>query len=58
LRFYDKNDGSIEIDGKEIEDFPVKYLREQIAIVLQEPMLFNETIKDNIKYGNPDASNS
>jgi len=56
LRFYDKQKGKILIDGLEIEKYPVKYIRDQIAIVMQEPLLFNESIKDNIKYGNLDAT--
>lgn len=38
--------------------YPVRHLRDQIAIVMQEPTLFNETIRDNIAYGNPSATNS
>jgi ABC-type multidrug transport system fused ATPase/permease subunit len=46
----------IIIDGQEIEKYPVKYIRDQIAIVMQEPLLFNESIKNNIKYGNLEAT--
>lgn len=52
LRFYNKQAGKILIDGHEIEDYSVKQIREQIAIVMQEPLLFNEPIKENIRYGN------
>ena len=44
------------IDGKSIKDYNVKELRSQIGIVMQEPILFNMTIKDNILYGNDTAS--
>jgi ABC-type multidrug transport system fused ATPase/permease subunit len=52
LRFYSKQSGDILVDGVPIEDYSVKSIRDQIAIVMQEPLLFNEAIKDNIKYGN------
>ena len=58
LRFYDKQRGQLLIDGRDIESYPVKHIRDQIAIVMQEPLLFNESIKDNIKYGCPDATNA
>ena len=58
LRFYDKQSGRLLIDGRDIESYPVKHIRDQIAIVMQEPLLFNESIKDNIKYGNPEATNA
>jgi len=49
-RFYDYQ-GSIKLDGVELRDYPRRYLREQIGIVLQEPFLFSKTIKDNVTYG-------
>jgi subfamily B ATP-binding cassette protein MsbA len=55
-RFYDVSAGRILIDGIDIREFAVADLRRQIAIVTQEPILFNETVRDNIAYGNPDAS--
>jgi ATP-binding cassette subfamily B protein len=55
-RFYDATDGQILIDGTDIRDFDVKWLRRQIGLVLQEPYLFHGTIADNIRYGNPNAS--
>lgn len=57
LRFYSKQHGRIKIDGVDIEKYSVKQIREKIAIVMQEPVLFNESIKDNIKYGNVSATN-
>ena len=55
-RFYDPTDGQILIDGIDIRDYDVKWLRRQIGVVLQEPYLFHGTIADNIRYGNPDAT--
>jgi subfamily B ATP-binding cassette protein MsbA len=54
-RFYDVNSGGIYIDGKNIKDVTVESLRNQISIVSQHTILFNETIKYNISYGAPDA---
>lgn len=55
-RFYDPQEGVILIDGVNIKDFQLKSLRNQIGIVNQETILFNDTIKANIAYGKPDAS--
>lgn len=55
-RFYDATDGQILIDEIDIRDFDVKWLRRQIGLVLQEPYLFHGTIADNIRYGNPEAT--
>ena len=55
-RFYDVTGGRILIDGTDIRRFRVADLRKQIAIVTQEPILFNETVRDNIAYGRPDAT--
>jgi ATP-binding cassette subfamily B protein len=49
-------DGQILIDGVDVRDYDVKWLRRQIGIVLQEPHLFHGTVADNIKYGHPDAT--
>jgi ABC-type methionine transport system ATPase subunit len=56
LRYYNKESGSVQIDGMELEHISVKQLRKQIAIVMQEPILFNESIKENIRYGNSTAN--
>ena len=58
MRFYDVNDGAILIDGINIKDFTRQDLRKMFGMVLQDTWLFNGSIKDNIKYGNPDASDS
>ena len=55
-RFYDVTAGAIRIDGIDIKDAEIVSLRRQIAIVTQEPILFNESVRDNIAYGNPNAS--
>ncbi|HJZ78473.1 MAG TPA: ABC transporter ATP-binding protein [Vicinamibacterales bacterium] len=55
-RFYDVDHGSIELDGVNIRRIRLEDLRRQIGIVLQEPVLFSGTIRDNISYGRPDAS--
>ncbi|MCJ7750481.1 MAG: ABC transporter ATP-binding protein/permease [Armatimonadetes bacterium] len=55
-RFYVVDDGEILLDGHEIRDLSLRFLREQIGVVLQEPFLFHGTVSDNISYGVPDAS--
>ncbi|MDF0665588.1 MAG: ABC transporter ATP-binding protein [Nitrospira sp.] len=55
MRFYDVTDGAIFIDGKDIRDLPIAYLRQQIGFVQQEPFLFNGTVKDNLLYGDLNA---
>ena len=56
LRFYDPCDGSVKIDGCDIRDFDLRWMRRQIAYVQQEPVLFDTTILDNICYGNDDCT--
>ena len=55
-RLYDVTKGTILIAGKNIKDFSIKSLRDHISIVTQEPILFNESVKDNIRYGKMDAT--
>ncbi len=55
-RFYDVSEGSITIDGHDIKDVTIESLRERIGIVLQETTLFSGSIRDNIAFGRPDAS--
>ncbi len=55
-RFYDVNEGSITVDGKDIRDVTLKSLRNNIGMVQQDVYLFSGTIKENISYGRPDAS--
>lgn len=56
MRFYDLNSGKITIDGYDIKDFKKGDLRQHFGMVLQDTWLFSGTIKDNIKYGKPDAA--
>lgn len=55
-RFYDVTEGRITIDGTDIRNFSLKSLRDQIAVVSQESILFNDTVKNNILFGRPDAT--
>jgi len=55
-RFYDPRSGRIMIDGVDIREFQLKSLRRQIAMILQPPLVFPLTIRENIAYGRPDAS--
>lgn len=55
-RFYDVDKGSIKIDGIDIRDMDLKELRENISVVPQKVLLFTGTIKDNIKWGNKNAT--
>jgi subfamily B ATP-binding cassette protein MsbA len=57
-RFYDVTEGAVLIDGVDIRDFSIASLRSQIGIVTQDPILFNDTIRSNIGYGNPNAPES
>lgn len=57
LRFYETSEGTIEIGGVNINDIPLERLRKMIGIVPQETLLFGGTIRENILYGKPDASN-
>lgn len=56
LRQYDVQEGSVEIDGYDIREITQESLRENIAIVPQEPALFHRSIEENILYGNPKAT--
>jgi len=55
-RFFDISDGKILIDGIDIRKASIKSLRDQIAIVTQDPILFNDTIRNNIAYGHSNAT--
>ncbi len=55
-RFHDVSGGEILVDGINIKDYSLRSLREQISIVTQEPILFNDTIANNIALGEPDAA--
>jgi ABC-type multidrug transport system fused ATPase/permease subunit len=57
LRFYDINSGEINVDGKNIYDYDLESLRGNMSIVPQDVILFGGTIKENIAYGKPNATN-
>jgi ABC-type multidrug transport system fused ATPase/permease subunit len=55
-RFYDPTAGSVMLDGRDVREITKKSLRAQIAIVLQDTLLFSTTVRENIAYGRPDAT--
>jgi subfamily B ATP-binding cassette protein MsbA len=55
-RFYDVTDGRVRLDGHDVREVTLSSLRRQIALVTQEPFLFDDTIRANIAYARPDAS--
>lgn len=55
VRFYDPHSGRVTLDGHDMRDLTVRTLRDNIALVLQEPVLFSGSIRDNIAYGKPDV---
>ena len=57
-RFYDVTSGSILVDGQDVRNLQVKSLRQSISIVLQTPVLFSGTVRENILYSKPSASQS
>ena len=55
-RFYDPQGGSVLLDGTDLRDLNLHWLRANVGLVSQEPVLFNLTVADNIRYGRPEAS--
>lgn len=55
MRFYDNYEGEIFVDGHNIKELSLEYYRSRIGYVQQEPMMFSDTIFNNIAYGKPDA---
>lgn len=55
-RFYDVTEGRVTLDGVDVREIPLDALRAQIGIVLQEAVLFSGSVRDNIRYGRPDAT--
>ncbi len=55
-RFYDAVEGRVLIDGTDVRDIPLQFLRRNIGMVLQESFLFSGTIRDNVRYGRPEAT--
>ena len=56
-RFFDASEGSVLIDGIDVKEYKLNSLRQQIGMVLQPPLVFPMSVRDNIAYGRPDASN-
>ena len=55
-RLYDVSEGSVKVGGIDVRDYDLKALRDQVAMVLQKNVLFSGSIKDNLRWGNPDAT--
>ena len=55
-RLYDATEGSVFVGGHNVKDYDIKSLRNQVAVVLQRNVLFSGTIKDNLRWGNPNAT--
>lgn len=55
-RLYDTTRGSVKVGGVDVKDYDLVTLRDQVAVVLQKNVLFSGTIKENLRWGNPDAS--
>jgi ABC-type multidrug transport system fused ATPase/permease subunit len=56
-RFYDPWDGTVAIDGHDVRDLSLRSLRAQVALVLQDSLIFRSTIRENIAFGRPEATN-
>ncbi|HDD23806.1 MAG TPA: ABC transporter ATP-binding protein [Chloroflexi bacterium] len=56
-RFYDPNHGRILLDGHDLRRIQIRSLRRHISVVLQDTFLFNTTVRENLRYGKPDATN-
>ena len=55
-RLYDVTEGSLKVGGVDVREYDIRSLREQVSMVLQKNVLFSGTIKDNLRWGNPDAT--
>ena len=55
-RLYDATEGTVKVGGVDVKDYDIHALREQVAVVLQKNTLFSGTIKDNLRWGNPNAT--
>ena len=58
LRFYDIQAGCLRFDGHDVRSLPIAWLRSQMGLVSQEPVLFATSVRDNLRYGRPDASDA
>ena len=56
LRFYDPEAGSVRLDGHDLRDLTLRSLRENVAVLLQETLIFAGTVRENVAYGKPDAT--
>jgi ATP-binding cassette subfamily B protein/subfamily B ATP-binding cassette protein MsbA len=56
LRFHDPTAGSVQLDGRDLRDLPLAWLRSQVSVVLQDTVLFSATVAENIRYACPGAS--
>lgn len=56
LRFYDVGKGWVKVDGVDIREMDLQWYRKHVALVSQDPVIFSGTIRDNILFGKPDAS--
>jgi len=56
LRFYDPDAGSVRLDGHDLRDLTLRSLRENVAVLLQETLVFDGTVRENIAYGKPGAT--
>ncbi len=56
LRLYDPQEGTILLDGKPIQEYPLEMVRQQVSLIEQDIYLFSQTIEENIKFGFPEAS--
>src|SRR5207245_11577068 len=57
-RFWDPQEGALRLGGADLRELPLDYIHRAISLVLQDVFLFNDTVKANIKIGNPDASDA
>jgi len=55
-RLYDTTEGTVKVGGTDVKDYDIHALREQVSVVLQKNVLFSGSIKDNLRWGNPDAT--
>ncbi len=55
-RLYDVTEGSVKVGGMDVRDYDIKALRDQVAMVLQKNVLFSGTIRENLRWGNPNAT--
>ena len=55
-RYYDATEGQVLIDGKDVRDYNMQYLRKNVGITMQEAFLFSDTVEGNIAFGNQDAT--